>query len=188
MRSSGLIRALRSDSGRPRSCATFFSRVAALALGLALGLAPAALRAAPAPQWDGEAEETSTNGAMLIEWKGEDEGGKLEFELQEADRADFEDAQTHYRGTFPSWYVSGRRDGTHYFRVRSRPWSRAEGSSGEWSEWSATKTVVVEHHDLGLALGLMSVGALVFLITVLTLVLGARRQTEASPNPSEASP
>jgi hypothetical protein len=135
-----------------------------------------ALAAAP-PEFDGESEAHSQNGAMLLSWDEQASPGELEYELQEAGDPAFSDAALRYRGEFPSFFISGRRDGTRYFRIRSRsPVPRSQ-----WSEWSTTKAVVVEHHDLGAALGLFGGGAAVFLATCLALVAGSsasRREQE----------
>jgi hypothetical protein len=134
--------------------------------------------ASAGPEFEDAAPAESGNGAVLLSWaepSEHDDPAVREFELQEAGDPSFVDPVTCYRGRFPSFFVSGRRDGTRYFRVRSRPAS-ASASASAWSSWSATKVVVVEHHDLTLALALFGAGAVVFAATCLTLILGARSQ------------
>lgn len=77
----------------------------------------------------------------------------------------FDVTDLQYEGTQHSSFVSGLEDGTYYYRVRARhPDERA------WGPWSAVARVEVRHHGLGLALGLMGLGALVFLTTAAFLV------------------
>jgi len=128
--------------------------------------------AADPPRFDDPAEARSQNGAMLLSWDAELRVGEREYELQAADDPSFADAELRYRGSYPSFFVSGRPDGTRYFRLRSRELAAAETSA--WTEWSASKAVIVEHHDLRLALALFFAGAAVFLATCFTLVAGAR--------------
>ncbi len=138
---------------------------------LAISWSTPAAAAAP-PSFDDSTEARSQNGAILLSWDADLDIGAQEYELQEADDPSFEHSSVRYRGSFPSFFVSGCRDGTRYFRVRSREYAGERPSA--WSEWSATKVVVVEHHDLGAALGLFGGGAAVFLATGLTLLVGAR--------------
>jgi hypothetical protein len=149
----------------------------ALALLVALLVTPAW---AAAPRFDQPSPIESANGAALLRWDQDQPIGELEYELQEADSLEFVAVETRYRGSFPSYFVSGRRDGTHYFRVRSRSYAGAGAEPDPWSEWSPPQTLVVAHHDLRLALGLFGAGALVFVITSLTLVAGARRSRSAA--------
>jgi len=153
--------------------------------------------AAPAPAWahepapppptvTGDARLHSANGAVLLAWDRDpplvSPGAlehALEYELEEASDASFADAQVRYRGSFPSWFMSGRRDGSYAFRIRSRSWTEAASAGSAqpsaWSEWSATQIVVVEHHDVRLALVLFGFGAAVFLASCLTLLIGSQR-------------
>jgi hypothetical protein len=148
------------------------------ALGFALlGALTPGLSQAAAPEFETPDPIESSNGAALLRWDQGQPLGALEYELQEADSPEFVAAELRYRGSFPSYFVSGQRDGTRYFRVRSR--SYTEDSPAPWSEWSTPQILVVAHHDLRLALGLFGAGALVFVITCLTLVAGARRSGTA---------
>lgn len=130
-----------------------------------------------APIFAGEPNQRSSNGAMLLRWDIALGVGDREYQLQEASDPQFGDAIVRYRGSFPSWFMSGRVDGTRYFRVRSR---RIESSAASaWSEWSATKVAIIEHHDLTIALVLFGFGALVFIGTCLTLIVGSLETNRA---------
>lgn len=124
------------------------------------------------PTWVGAAELESANGAQLLEWTGPEDSTSYEYELQESSTPSFAAAETRYRGTLASFYVSGRLEGRSHFRVRARP---IEGTAvGPWSAWSTSRVLVVEHHQPGLALALFGLGAAVFLITAVTVWIGAR--------------
>jgi hypothetical protein len=128
--------------------------------------------AAAPPEFDELAEARSQNGAILLSWDAKQAVGDREYELQESDDSSFATTSVRYRGSFPSFFISGRRDGTKYFRVRSRGY--VDGQPSAWTGWSSTKIVIVEHHDLGAAFGLFGAGAIVFLATCLTLIVGSR--------------
>jgi hypothetical protein len=152
-----------------------------LAATLSAGLwsAPEA-HAAPseraAPSFVGEPELETAKGAALLSWGGdeEDRGGQREYELQEASDAGFSDPVARYRGTSTSWYLSGRLDGTSYFRVRSRE-RDSSGELGPWSAWSDPQVLHVAHHDPRLALLLLCLGAVVFTTTAVSLLVAARK-------------
>ncbi|NVB41038.1 hypothetical protein G6O69_24570 [Pseudenhygromyxa sp. WMMC2535] len=136
-----------------------------------------------APQMVGEATLESGNGAALLRWalardeEGEGEGDVYEYELQESGSPEFSAPTLRYRGTMPSWYVSGRLDGRSWFRVRGRPWAEGQDQKhgqNQWSEWSEAQVLVVAHHDLRLALALFGLGALVFVATAGTVLVSSR--------------
>ncbi|PRP95637.1 hypothetical protein ENSA5_37700 [Enhygromyxa salina] len=136
---------------------------------------PSPTPSAAAPTMVGDPELESSNGAVLLKWEPAESERELEYELQESSSANFDDPSSRYRGTLPSWYVSGRLDGRSYFRVRSRPLNGAsDGGEAPWTEWSAAQSVLVEHHDLRLAVILFILGAVVFVITAATVLLAAR--------------
>jgi hypothetical protein len=134
-----------------------------------LALLGAPARAEPPPEFE-QIELRSANGAALLSWTP----GEVEYELEEAGDPEFIDAELRYRGSFSSLFVSGRRDGTRYFRVRSRSHPGADDQPGVWSEWSAPGVVRFEHHRLDLALLVFGCGAAVFLATCLAAVHGSR--------------
>ena len=101
----------------------------------------------PAPAFE-DADLQTHNGAQLLKWSG----GAAEFEVQQASDASFADAQVIYTGAMPSAHVSGLRDGTYYFRVRSQ-------DAGAWSE---AATLEVSHHPMTLVWPLLTLGGLVF--------------------------
>ncbi len=103
-------------------------------------------------------------------WKAAHEAGpEPTYELQRASDESFSDPKTLYSGPDQGRYVSGLLDGSYYFRVRARQGDAA------WSEWSKPQRLVVTHWPKNRALGLMAVGALVFLATAFVVLRGTAK-------------
>lgn len=135
--------------------------LAALSCLLASGIT---LARTPAPELSVD-HEVATAGFYRLQWAPEAES----FELQEASSADFEKATTAYRGPDRATVLSGKADGTRYYRVRAS----VNGQPGPWSD---PVTVTVAHHDPGRAFMFLSLGLVVFVVTALTIVRG--KETE----------
>ena len=116
----------------------------------------------PAPTWRGEEPRDSREGHAALAWEGPP-GSR--FELQQSRNADFAQAELVYRGAARSTFVSGLRDGTYHYRVRTSE-----------SAWSEPITVRVAHHPLPLALASFVAGAAVFLATAIFLGIAAQRE------------
>jgi hypothetical protein len=132
----------------------------------AIGLAGPILLAhglvAPAPSWSGDELLHSSEGFATLAWTGAPDD---RFELEQAQEADFSDAVVVYRGAAPASFVSGLRDGTYHFRVRTHD-----------SDWSGPVHLRVAHHPLPLALASFAAGAAVFLATAIFLGIAAQRK------------
>ena len=96
----------------------------------------------------GKTDLETHNGAILLRWSG---GGDT-FEVQQAQDASFSQARVVYTGAMPSAHVSGLRDGTYYFRVRTQ----------DTQAWSEPATLEVSHHPMTLVWPLLALGGLVF--------------------------
>ncbi|HSR67099.1 MAG TPA: fibronectin type III domain-containing protein [Acidobacteriota bacterium] len=149
---------------------------AALLLSAWAGVSsPAQDRALPAPQFDLSGEELANAGFYSLSWSWPQElqEGRegLQFEVQQAAQADFSSPLVVYRGEDLGTSFSGKADGEFYYRLRivSEDGNRA----GPWSE---SYKVVVRHHPLSRALGLLTVGALVFLSAAAIILAGHYRQ------------
>ncbi len=109
-------------------------------------------------------KHTFTNsGYLKLEWELPEKGQQahdLTFEPRQADNKNFTQAATRYKDIDYATYISGLPDNTYYFRIRAIDDNQKEGN------WSEAITVEVEHHSLKLALGLFSLGFLVFVATV----------------------
>jgi len=87
-------------------------------------------------------------------------------ELQVDSSPDFQDPTTAYLGPDRATVISGKPDGTLYYRIRAL----GNPSSGPWSE---PVMVEIRHHSLARALMFLSLGILVFSITVIAIVRGS---------------
>lgn len=103
-------------------------------------------------------------GYFRLSWDG---GGPVE--LEEATQPDFGDARLIYRGADASRAMSGKPDGSWYYRVR-----RADGPAA----WSEPLRVEVRHHPLRRALFFFVMGLGVFLATVLLVFGGGARSRD----------
>lgn len=114
----------------------------------------------------------STAGYFRLSWKtqaapsDEDSGEKIQFELQQATRADFGDAVTLYHGPDQASVISGLANNTYYYRVRGNGDDR----------WSNAVSVEVQHHSLAQAFAYFALGIVMFIITVAVLLKGTRRE------------
>ena len=102
----------------------------------------------------------SNAGYYQLHWANQKPG---DFILEESMTPDFTDAKTLYHGPDTATLVSGRKNGTYYYRVRS---AKADG------DWSNAVEVKVAHHPLSRAFMFFSLGALVFIATLTMVVRG----------------
>lgn len=105
--------------------------------------------------------EIATAGYYRLRW----ESGSGPFELQEAADPGFHSATILYRGPDLATVISGKPDGTWYYRVRAS----LENRHGPWSD---PITVSVSHHDLSRAVLFLLLGLCVFAATVLMITRG----------------
>lgn len=105
--------------------------------------------------------ETATAGYFQLHWEAEPAEGP--FVLEESASADFSHARVLYRGPDLASVVSGKPDNEYFYRVREQA-SPANTSN--------TVKVTVAHHPLRTALGFFSVGAIVFLATLVAIFRG----------------
>lgn len=75
-----------------------------------------------------------------------------------------------YQGGDEATVLTGLSDGAYYFR------GRYLDQNGVSSPWSEPVSLSVEHHSLVKALSFFSIGAVVFVATLLLIILGAKRQ------------
>jgi hypothetical protein len=94
----------------------------------------------------------SRDGVYKLEWPAGAEGV-----IEESATPGFDQPRVLYAGADHAVTVSGRPDGTWYYRLRS------EGAA---SDETPFVRVSVEHHSLARALGFFFVGLVVFLATV----------------------
>jgi hypothetical protein len=126
--------------------------------GPSLSASPAPDRGAPGLSVD---NAVATAGFYSLGW-----GGTAQVELQEAAGPDFDQPVTVYTGPDRATVISGKPNGTWFYRIRSLDDQR----TGPWSE---PLTVTVAHHSLTRAFLFLGLGVIVFIATVLMIVRGS---------------
>lgn len=104
-------------------------------------------------------------GVVKLEWSSNPQNSNQHYELQQANENSFLNPKTIYSGVDQGTFLSGLPNGNYFFRIKH--------TGGPWS-----KTVYIEinHHSLPLAFSLMAIGAIVFLITVVMIIQGRKKQ------------
>ena len=108
--------------------------------------------------------DTATAGYFQLSWQAENAAG--EFVLTESTHADFSTAKIRYRGTDLATVISGKPDNVYYYQIRSQ---------SNPAYVSNTVKVTVAHHPLRDAFGFFTVGAIVFIATLLLIFFGNRQ-------------
>lgn len=108
--------------------------------------------------------DVATAGFYQLSWQTD--AGNIE--LQEATQAAFHNPTTFYKGADRATVISGRPNGTWYYRVRAI----GAGQPGPWSE---PVKVTVAHHSLSRALMFLSLGIIVFVAIVVMIVRGPEK-------------
>lgn len=123
----------------------------------ALLIASSAAMATPKLESD---SALATAGYYQLRWS---DGDGKSFVLEESEDPAFKDATKLYQGADSATLVSGRPNGTYYYRIRA---------AQPGNTWSDTVKVVVTHHPLSRALLFFVLGALVFLATLTVVIRG----------------
>jgi hypothetical protein len=103
--------------------------------------------------------EVASAGYYQLRWRS-----ARSVELQESRDPEFTSATAIYRGPDAARVISGKPDGILYYRVR-------DTDDGTFSN---VVRVTVRHHSLERAFSFFSLGAIVFLATLLLIATGAR--------------
>ena len=88
-------------------------------------------------------------------------------ELVESDDPAFSRSRLVYSGPDHATVLSGKRDGTWFYRAR-------RSGTGEPGPWGDPLEITVRHHSLSRALLFFAIGGIVFGMTVLLIATGAR--------------
>jgi hypothetical protein len=141
-----------------------FPRFMAAALLLAGLLAVSTGQAqSPAPHLSSDSD-VATAGYFRLSW----ETDAAQVELQEANDGAFTHAHTYYKGADRAAVVSGKANGTWYYRIRAI-------EDGQAGPWSSAALVTVAHHSLSRALLFFAVGLAVFIAIGAVVIRGARK-------------
>lgn len=125
----------------------------------------------PVPRLASDSDIASAGFFRLI-WETDVE----RVELQESKHASFKNAHTYYKGPDRAIVISGKPDGTWYYRIRTT----GKGAAGPWSE---AVLVTVDHHSLTRAIGFFVLGLIVFLGILIVVIRGARQAVKAETGP-----
>ncbi|MGD2112935.1 MAG: fibronectin type III domain-containing protein [Gammaproteobacteria bacterium] len=137
----------------------------ALLLAVACLLAAAPLQTVhPAPRLDSD-RDIAAAGFYRLAWETDAE----RIELQEATGPGFQKPLTLYTGPDRATVISGKPDGTWYYRVRAA----GNPPGGPWSDPVA---VTVAHHSLSRALLFLALGVGVF-VAIVGVIVRAAGQT-----------
>jgi len=119
--------------------------------------------ALPVPDLKSDSE-IATAGFYRLSWKTD----KItQVEVQEADNPSFSDASIHYQGPDDASVISGKPNGTYYYRARVL----RDQQNGPWSD---VVKVTVAHHPLWRAFMFFGLGVVVFIATLLMVVRGTK--------------
>jgi hypothetical protein len=123
------------------------------------------LAAAPALQSD---SELATAGYYRLSWQS---NVAADFVLEEATNSTFSQATTLYQGPDTATLISGRSDGTYYYRIRNV-------QDDIETAWSNVTKVEVTHHPLSRAFMFFVLGATVFIATLIVVILGSKAHNQ----------
>lgn len=110
--------------------------------------------------------EVSTAGYFRLQWGT---NGTTEFVLEESQQPSFTPSRVLYQGPDTARIISGRGNGDYYYRIRD-----VETRNGE-NVWSEVLHVQVKHHSLSRAFLFFSIGAIVFVVTLIVIIIGNRQ-------------
>ncbi|MDT8388628.1 MAG: hypothetical protein RQ736_14070 [Thiogranum sp.] len=119
----------------------------------------------------------ATAGFYRLEWRVPAFGNatdSLEYQLQESRDPQFRDLIAEYQVKDSATVMSGRSDGRRFYRLRALRNSRPV------SQWSESVSVETRHHSLTRAFSFFTVGATVFVLTLLLVLLGGRNYSSSN--------
>ncbi|MBD3669341.1 MAG: hypothetical protein HUJ29_01095 [Gammaproteobacteria bacterium] len=113
--------------------------------------------------------DVATAGYYQLSWETEQSADR--FRLIEADNPRFSQSKILYEGPDLAMILSGKSNGTYYYRV-------AALSQQSQDLVSNTLKVEVDHHSMTKAMLFFSIGAIVFLATLILILRGSRLTKE----------
>ena len=117
--------------------------------------------------------EVSTAGYFRLQWGT---NGTAEYVLEESQQPLFTPSRVLYQGPDTARIISGRGNGDYYYRVRD-----VDTHNGE-NVWSEVLHVQVKHHPLSRAFLFFSIGAIVFVATLIVIIIGNRQASKKEFN------
>lgn len=145
-------------------------RIHLLAGVLALGLCVGSFSVANTALTLQADSDVASAGYYQLQW----EAGEAPTRLVESPGPEFENRRVVYEGPDAARLISGKSDGQYYYRLeRADP----EGASdNEIDVVSNVLQVTVRHHSLSRAFTFFTIGAGVFLATLILVLVGGRSE------------
>lgn len=112
--------------------------------------------------------QTATAGYFQLRWQGDE--SHAHYRLLESDNPRFSPSKVLYQGPDLATVISGKHNGSYYYRVAELKGSKPVAVSN-------TVMVEVAHHSLAKAFLFFAIGAIVFLAT-LSLILQGNRHSK----------
>ncbi len=112
--------------------------------------------------------EIATAGFFQLHWESEHSGA---WQLQESKHANLEDYKVIYTGPDLARIISGKSDGSYYYRIVA--------ANNPAAHMSNIVTVTVAHHPLTNAFVFFIIGAFIFLAILVSILKGNRNNMQA---------
>lgn len=109
--------------------------------------------------------EISSEGYFVLSWESDTQ---LPLTLQQSQSAAFDDVRITNLPADGSITITGLRDGNYFYRVLAAD-----------QEQSNIIQVQVEHHTLARAFSFFSLGLVLFIVLLVTILIGRKREFEA---------
>ena len=126
-----------------------------------------------APKLESDSE-LATAGYYRLSWKTDVTGNEdsSDFILEEGRDSEFSQKTILYRGPDTATLISGRPDGVYYYRIRD------EQNTDPLNAWSNVTKVTVAHHPLSRAFMFFTLGAIVFVATLIMVIVGNKTNNQ----------
>lgn len=112
----------------------------------------------------------SNDGSLNLSWNlPENTSIELQQASQPASQPDNNNFQTIYRGNDTATVITGLSNGKYLFRAR------LVKTDGSHLNWTLNTELEVKHHSLTKAFSFFTIGAIVFLATLVLLIKGTKK-------------
>lgn len=142
-----------------------FQSCSQLLIACSLMLSASCVFAADSPPQLKANTRIASAGFYRLAWQS----GNIPVELQESTDRSFNQPVTIYSGLDQATLISGKPNGTWFYRIRFN-------HDNEADSWSSPLSVIVTHHSLGRAIVFFCLGLFVFISIVFIVSRGARNR------------
>ncbi len=131
----------------------------------------------PAPQLSSN-PPLSTDGYFILHWDSDLSLPDASlFTLRESETEKIKDSRIIYKGPDKARTISGKKNGEYYYWIIQ--------DQNESGDQPGQISVVVKHHSMTRALGIMFTGAIVFIFTFILIISGHKKQRSRGGKISE---